>query len=305
MSRELLKRATEKDARFAEAWMMLAANCSLSVLENYRAPKDGWPEVDRCLIQAAKLKPGLVNLHFVRATKTFFGEWKWAEALREWRIAESVPNRELLPESFADDAMAAWALGNIQRALQLIGRARSIDPFNQMLLLHESSYLLYAGRKDEAAVRCQTVIDTHPLPGDESAAYFMLAEVRRAQGRFADAIAARRKAHALRDDSDDELDDVLASAVGEEGYQHIERTAVDRLELRTLKRRQRLAYASPIDFARAYAQLGDNDQAFEYLHQALDERSPALVFLRVDRAWEAIRSDPRFAGVVKQVGLPS
>jgi hypothetical protein len=61
---------------------------------------------------------------------------------------------------------------------------------------------------------------------------------------------------------------------------------------------------SPLDFARAYAQLGNKDQAFKYLDDAFGDRSPGLVFLKVDRAWDLVRDDPRFAAAVKQVGLP-
>jgi serine/threonine protein kinase/tetratricopeptide (TPR) repeat protein len=305
-ARPFLKAAIEKDGRFAEAWLMLAANYSICVLENYMAPSDAWPHVDDCLAHAKALKIGLANLNVVAAQKIFFSDWDWAGADRAWQIAESVPDRELQPGYLVSHALAAWALRDVRQALALIRRARLVDPLSPMLLLHESSYLLYGGDADEAASRCLSVIDTHPSPGDEAAAYFMLAEVRRKQGRFAEAIAARRKAHALRDDSDDDLDAALSSAVGKDGYLQIERTAVERLELRTLERRRTLGeYASPTDFARAFAQLGENDQAFEYLNQALHEHSPGLVFLNVDRAWEAIRSDPRFAGVVKQVRLPS
>ena len=98
----------------------------------------------------------------------------------------------------------------------------------------------------------------------------------------------------------------MAAAVGQEGYLRIERTAVERLELRTLERRRaRRAYASPIDFARAYAQLGEKDSAFDYLDEALAERSPGLVFLKVDRAWDSIRSDRRFEAAIRHVGLPA
>jgi eukaryotic-like serine/threonine-protein kinase len=301
-ARPLLQAAVEKDPRFAEAWAMLAGNYWISLLENYMAPADGWPQVERCLGHAAALNPRLTNLAFGRATKIFFSDRNWAEAERAWQTAESAPDRDIQPEMLTTHALAVWALGDVRRALRLIRRARLIDPLSQIFLLHESSYLQYAGQTEEAAARCVSVIDTHP---DEAAAYFMLAEVRRAQGRFDEAIAARRKAHALRDDSDDELDAALSAAVGKEGYLRIERTAVERLELRTLERRARKAYASPIDFARAYAQLGDNDRAFEYLEAALAERSPGLVFLNVDRAWEAIRADRRFAAAVKRVGLPA
>ena len=177
-----------------------------------------------------------------------------------------------------------------------------IDPLSPLLMLHEASYLLHTGQADEAAALVLSVIQTHP---DLSAAQFTLAEIRRAQGRFDEAIEARRRGHALRGDSDDELDAALAEAKGADGYAQIEAVAVRRLELRTLQRRARAAYASPLDFARAYAQLDDLERAFGYLGEALAERSPGLVFLNVDRAWDAIRADPRFAAAVTQVGLPA
>ncbi len=134
--------------------------------------------------------------------------------------------------------------------------------------------------------------------------YFSLAEIRRAQQRFDDAIEARRQGHTLQGDSDEELEAVLAEAKGRDGYARVEATAVRRLELRTLERRARRAYASPLDFARAYAQLDDRDRAIDYLGQALDARSPGLVFLNVDRAWDPIRTDSAFRAAVERVGLP-
>jgi serine/threonine protein kinase len=301
-ARPLLAAAVAKDPRFAEAWITLAGNYWNSVLENYMPPAEGWPEADRCLARATAVNPRLPDVGFGRAGKSFYADWKWAAADREWRIAESAPDRDIQPEMLASHALAAWALRDFDQALRLMARARLIDPITPMFLLHEASYLLYAGRPEEAAARCLSVISTHP---DEAAAFFALAEVRRAQGRFDDAIAARRKAHSLRDDADDELEAVLAAATGKDGYRQIERTAVERLELRTLERRARKAYASPIDFARAYAQLGETDRAFEQLDRALEDRSSGLVFLNVDRAWDTIRSDRRFAAAVRRVGLPS
>jgi TolB-like protein len=301
-ARPLVQAAVEKDERFAEAWVLLAANYWNSVIENYMPPADGWPHADRCLGRATALNPRLPDLNFGRATKIFFADWDWAGADRAWRLAESAPDRDLQPELFLTEAIAYWALGDVRRALRLVRRARFIDPVSPMFVLHEASYLLYAGETEQAVERCLSVINTHP---DQSTAYFTLAEVRRAQGRFDDAIVARRQAHSLRGDSDDELDDALAEASGKEGYALLEATSVRRLELRTLQRRMRTAYASPIDFARAYAQLGEPDLAFEYLDRALSERSPGLVFLNVDRAWDSVRSQPRFGTFVKKVGLPS
>jgi len=82
----------------------------------------------------------------------------------------------------------------------------------------------------------------------------------------------------------------------------------ERLELKPLLRRkafEKEKYTSPLDFARAYAQLDDSDRAFGYLDEALTEHSPALVLLNVDHAWDSIRADTRFQRYVKAVGLPS
>ena len=302
LARRAFQMAVDRDPRFAEAWIGLAGTYWTSVVENYMAPIDAWPQVDRCLGQAIALNPRLPDVTLGRALKSFYGSWNWRQAEREWRGAEAALDSDIAPEALLVHALARWALGDSHDALRLAQRARLIDPLSPLLMLHESSYLLQTGKAEEAAALVLTVIQTHP---ELSAAQFTLAEIRRAQGRFDQAIEARRQGHALRGDSDDELDAVLAGATGADGYAQIEAVAVRRLELRALQRRAREAYASPLDFARAYAQLDDPERAFSYMEEALTERSPGLVFLKVDRAWDAIRADPRFAAAVKQVGLPA
>jgi hypothetical protein len=63
-------------------------------------------------------------------------------------------------------------------------------------------------------------------------------------------------------------------------------------------------YTSPLDYARAHARVGDKDEAFRYLDAAFADKSPGLVFLKVDRAWDQIRDDARFRDAVKRIGLP-
>ena len=302
-ARRLFQRSVDKDSRFAEAWMGLGGTYWASALDNYAPPAESWSQADRCVAQAAALNPRLPALNFARSMKLFFADWNWTEAAREAHIAEAARDLDIAPEFLLTHAFEVWALGDPHEALRLIQRARRIDPISEDIVLHEASFLLYTGQAEEAARRCLSVIDTHP---DPSAPYFRLAEVRRAQGRFEEAIEAIRKAHALNGDSDEVLDAALAEATGNEGYARIEATAVLRLELPALRRRRaRHDYASPLDFARAYAQLGDADKAFAYMDQALDEHSPGLVLLNVDRAWDPIRADPRFNAAVRRVGLPS
>ena len=53
-----------------------------------------------------------------------------------------------------------------------------------------------------------------------------------------------------------------------------------------------------------YAALGQRDQAFEWLNKAYDQHDLQLVSLKVDPTLDGLRSDPRFADLVRRVGLP-
>ena len=56
--------------------------------------------------------------------------------------------------------------------------------------------------------------------------------------------------------------------------------------------------------AGAYAALGDKDKAFEYLEKAYASRSIELT-LEIRYPWfDPIRSDPRYADLMKRMGLP-
>jgi tetratricopeptide (TPR) repeat protein len=63
-------------------------------------------------------------------------------------------------------------------------------------------------------------------------------------------------------------------------------------------------YVPAYYFAIVYAGLGQKDQAFTELQKAYQERSDFLLFLRVMEPMASLRSDPRFADLVRRVGLP-
>jgi hypothetical protein len=55
--------------------------------------------------------------------------------------------------------------------------------------------------------------------------------------------------------------------------------------------------------AQFYAQAGDKDNAFKWLDTAYHEHD-SMYQLNTDFMLDPIRSDPRFAALVKKVGLP-
>jgi hypothetical protein len=60
---------------------------------------------------------------------------------------------------------------------------------------------------------------------------------------------------------------------------------------------------SAADVARLHAQIGNREEALALLEQATFEDFTGLSLLKVDQAWDSVRADPRFAAIVRRVGM--
>ena len=74
--------------------------------------------------------------------------------------------------------------------------------------------------------------------------------------------------------------------------------------IEVLKAQRKSGYASPYRIAQLYAELGDKEHAFEWLNVAYNERDDGLISLKIQFILDSLRSDPRFAELVRKVGLP-
>ena len=297
-SRELLERAVARDPNFALAHAALSGNYAMMVTDGLERPSLAWPQVNRYMTKALAIDKDLPEAHAFKHAVEFLFNWDWSAAASERELLLQFPVGDFDPQVLRAFAMEHWALGRPQEALQLARRTREMDPASPFLAMLEADYLLRLGQLDAAVALYERVIRQEKSNPN---AYFGLAEARFRQGRFDEAIAVRRQAHELA--GDEGLEPVLAAAKGQQGYLQIEQVWA-RLQLETLKSRAATSYVSPLDFARVYAQLGDKEAAFKYLEEAFNDRSPGLVFLKVDKAWDAVRGDPRFAAAVKRVNLP-
>lgn len=73
--------------------------------------------------------------------------------------------------------------------------------------------------------------------------------------------------------------------------------------LNELQQRSKKGFVPARAFIDAYVGLGDNDRAFASLEQAYKDQSNVLQFLKVSPEFDPLRSDPRFADLVRRVGL--
>jgi len=89
------------------------------------------------------------------------------------------------------------------------------------------------------------------------------------------------------------------------GYAHArlgERSQALRM-LEQLEAASKQSYTPAFSFAVVYAGLGEKDQAFTWLEKAYGERTSRLGYLKVEPLWDPLRSDPRFAELVRRIGL--
>jgi tetratricopeptide (TPR) repeat protein len=74
---------------------------------------------------------------------------------------------------------------------------------------------------------------------------------------------------------------------------------IDELQALSVQR-----YVSPANVAAVYAGLGETDLAMEWLEKAYEIRSRNVVWLKVWPQYDSLRADPRFADLLKRIGLP-
>jgi serine/threonine protein kinase len=299
--RTLLEQAIARDPNYAIAYVGLASSYHVAAVDGYEPPAEN-AEKARALIQKAlHLNSGLQEVHYALGADAMFFKWDWETADKEFAVFPKAP----LARDGMVAALSNWARGRPDEALRQVRRALKSDTLKVGWRVMEAKFVASLGHNAEAARLYQNLISDEP---NDPRPYFGLAEVRGAQMDFEDGIQQLKLGHSMLAKADgQEIDPLLASlfttAQGAEGYREIQKRAAQ-LELDALDVRFASGgYVSPLDRARAYALLGEPEKALKYLSDAFNERSPGLVFLKVDPVWKTIQSDSRFIEVMHKVGL--
>ena len=103
--------------------------------------------------------------------------------------------------------------------------------------------------------------------------------------------------------SGDRNDSDFASAM-EQGFRSASWKDALTKGIETRQAQRKIGYSSAYAIAALYADFGDKDQAFRWLNTAYQERDEFLLGLKTDSLLDPLRSDPRFAELVRRVGLP-
>ena len=156
--------------------------------------------------------------------------------------------------------------------------------------------ILYEARKyDQSLEQFGKVVELNPA---FDAAYYGLALAYEQKGLFKDAIATSRKAIALSRHNPLKIT-VLAHVYAMSNAKAKAQQQLDKLENLAKQR-----YVSPFHMALIYAAIDEQDQAFERLQEAYNNKDQWLVLLQVEPRLDRLRSDPRFTHLVRSMKFP-
>ena len=282
--------ALSKDTTFAPAYLGLAeAYTDLGTVFAGAPPEETRPKVMSFARKALAIDPNLVEAHVALAF-VLEEEWHWTEAEEEYKRAlELNPN-----DAQAHAWFALWLLcqGRMEEAVAEVQHARALDPVG--VTGGTVAWILFqAHRYDDAIRESRSALALQPNnAGDLLGLGFALI----AREKPADAIPVLEKAVSLSGSP-------AAIGVLIRAYAHAGRRSDALRLLAELKRRKEAGYIPAGAFVNAYLGLGDKEQAFYWLEQAYKEQSNILQFLKTHPYFDPIRGDPRFADLVRRVGL--
>ena len=115
--------------------------------------------------------------------------------------------------------------------------------------------------------------------------------------QFAEARAVLDRRRAILGQTEPSLGDAqLAAAEG--------RAETARQILAGCERASERQYVSGVGMACVRAVLGDKEAALRHLERAYQDRDGSLAYLKTFAALESLHSDPRYAALMKKLGLP-
>jgi TolB-like protein/DNA-binding winged helix-turn-helix (wHTH) protein/Flp pilus assembly protein TadD len=284
--------AIDEDPKYAQSYSGLADTYALLGDWQYGAmtPKEALPKAKAAAIKALELDSALGEAHNSLAFCLDGFDWDFDSAGKEFRRAI-----ELNPGYATAHHWYAWhlsLLGHYDDAVVEMRKAQNLDPLSIIINADLAELLVLAHSYDESIRQSRKTIEIDP---NFALAHNQLGQAYLQRQMPDEAIAELQKAVRLSAGSPTCLAN-LARAYAASG----KRSEAAKL-LSDLKKRSNPNYSHASEIAVIYTALGDKDQAITWLEKGYEERFNPGVLLRP--GFDPLRSDPRFQGLVRRIGL--
>ena len=287
---EYFHEAIDMDPDYALAWAGLAY-AYWGDSDVHVAPDDVMPKAKEAAMKAIAIDGTLAEAHAALAIALTAYDWDWPDADREFKRAIA-----LNPDYPTAHAHYGWYLSLMARtddAISESNRAIELDPLSTEYN-HQLGLALYRARRtDQAVVQFRKTLDLNPSDWitQTNLGWALVGE-----GKYSEAITQLQSARQL--DDNHYVLAALGQAYALSGNRSDALKAIDQMKEWSKQR-----YVSPHSIALVYAGLGETDLAFEWLEKALHVRSEHMGWIKVDPRMDRLRSDPRFAALMRRVGF--
>jgi len=287
--------AIAKDSGYALAYSGLAR--AYALLPDYGdSPVEDHPKAMAFARKALELDPTLSEPHLVLGGQMMFQDWDIAGGVAEFKKGVQLdPNNARVHSRYALNISIVG--GMEQEALAEANRAHQLDPRSSAIRLVMGTVYMNARRFDDAVIVCKKLADDNPTNAE---AHDCLANAYWGKQMYSQVIEEYKTEEQL---SHDEGNAALIEGFRLGGWQGALTKYIEVLKAQR-KTEPSSAYGSAYKIAYSYAQLGDKDQALQWLNTAYQEHDEGLMGLKTDFGIDPLRSDPRFAELVRKVGLP-
>jgi TolB-like protein/Tfp pilus assembly protein PilF len=287
LARNYFQQAIQLDPNYAPPYVGLAQTYIWGPL-----PRDTTAKAEPLVRRALELDSTLAEAHAVLAAIKFRNELDWLGAAAEFRRAlQFNPSNADAHHMYSHLLLA---LGRNQESLAESRRALSLDVRSPAMTTHMGTHYIATRQYDQAIEQMRRALALDP---NFAEAHLQLGWALLGKGAYEEASAALETGLMLGWEASKVS--LLAFAYARTG-----RASEGQQKLRELKERAGVRYVSPYDLAFAHMGLGQNDQCFEWLEKAYEQRDGALTQLRWDALWDPLRDDPRFQDLVRRMNFP-
>ena len=286
---ERFERAVELDPDYALAHAELADCYALLNWYVEPPPPGAWERAKKSALRAIEADPNLPEAHASLGFVKLHFDRDWIDAERELRKAIQLkPSNQVAHRWYAYSLSAS---GRHDEAYAEIERARQITPQSAVIATAVANVLFLAGKFDDAVMQCRKALELDP---GSVAAYTILRWAYELKGMHSEAMAAFEQERSFAGDTPT-THAKRAHVLAATGNPDEARTILNEI---IAKRNQN--WVTAYEIAIIYTWLDDFDNAFRWLAQAEREHAVGFTFVRVDPHLAKLRSDPRFADLMRE-----
>jgi adenylate cyclase len=286
---EYFQKAIDIDPKFARAFAGLADAYSIMGFQNLMPPKEAAARATDLATRAIRLDGSLAEAYTSLAfiTDNTFG---WDESERLYRKAIEL-NPSYATAHFWYSIQLQWQW-RFEEAIEQAKRAEALDPLSPAISIALGQTLTYARRYDDAIEHLQAKIRDDP---DFGSLHFILGIAYFYKGIYDKAEREERTAIALSGRSAQRPRTILGAVLAKTGKESDARAIRSELRKEGCPK-QLLAILS--------VELGDREEALKEIEAGFEDRESGLGWISVIPSFDALRSEERFAAILRKMNLP-